>query len=115
MRNTNEVIEAVRIGGDVTEKELRYAVRNLSIWQNTTMLSLAMAVTEEIVTAKTRRRLERAYETARNGNAVPLDIRLEGGSFEPGISRDESIHRASSQIADAAVKIVNILGGAKAR
>lgn len=108
-KTTNEVIEAVRIGGAVTEDELRYAVRNLSIWQNGIMFPLARAITEEPVTAKTKRDLQRSWDNARTGNAVPLDTRLKGSSYEPGLSAEESRRRFVERTADTAVKLAEAL------
>lgn len=109
MKNTNEVIEAVRVGGEVTDLELRYAVRNLSIWQNSLMFPLARALTEEPLSARTKRDLQRSWDNARTGNAAPLDVRLKGSSFEPGISKDERIERFASKTADVAIKLRDML------
>ena len=108
-KTTNEVIEAVVAGGDVTDDELRYAVRNLSIWQGGLIFTLARAATEEPVSAKTKRECQRAYDNARTGNEVPLDVRLKGGSYEPGISKDESRDRFVSRTADTAVRLHDAL------
>lgn len=109
MRNTDEVIEAVRSGGECTEEELRYAVRNLSIWQNQAIFPIARAATEDPVSDRTRRDMNRLYESARDGNKVPLDTRLKGGSFEPGISREESTSRFVKHTSEAAMKLVAAL------
>lgn len=108
-KTTDEVIEAVRDGGDVTEQELRYAVRNLSIWQSALVFPLARAVTEDPVSAKTKRDLHRAYDNMRTGNSVPLDIRLKGSSFEPGISKEDRTSRFVAVTADTAVKLATAL------
>lgn len=108
-KTTDEVIAAVRNGGPVTEQELRYAVRNLSIWQNSLVFPLARAVTEDPISAKTKRDLARAYDSMRSGNTVPLDVRLKGSSFEPGISGTERRDRFASAVADTAVKLVDTL------
>lgn len=108
-KTTDEVIAAVRDGGEVTEMELRYAVRNLSIWQNGLVFPLARAATEEPVSAKTKRELQRAYDNMRTGNAVPLDVRLKGSSYEPGISKDERTNRFASATADTAVRLAGAL------
>lgn len=108
-KTTDEVIEAVRSGGDVTDSELRYAVRNLSIWQNGLIFPLARAVTEEPVSAKTKRDLQRAYDNMRTGNAVPLDVRLKGSSFEPGIPVEERQARLVDHTVTAAVSLATAL------
>lgn len=112
-KTTDEVIAAVRDGSQVTEDELRYAVRNLSIWQNGLVFPLARAITEEPVSAKTKRDLKRAYDNMRTGNAVPLDTRLKGGSFEPGISKDERTERFTENVAGTATRLVGALTGIK--
>ncbi len=109
MKTTNEVIDAVRDGGECTEEELRYAVRNLSIWQNGMIFPLARAITEEPVSAKTKRDLQRSYDSLKTGNAVPLDVRLKGGSFEPGITADERKDRFVEHTTDAAMRLVDAL------
>lgn len=114
-KTTDEVIEAVRAGGDVTDLELRYAVRNLSIWQNSLVFPLARAITEDPLSAKTRRDLQRAYDNMRTGNAAPLDVRLKGSSFEPGISKDERINRSASVTADVASKLFNALNSIRGK
>jgi len=111
MRNTDEVVEAVRNGGACTDEELRYAVRNLSIWQNGLVFPLARAVTEDPVSPRTKRDLQRAYDSMREGNKVPLDKRLKGGFFEPGISQEERVNRMASTTSEAAVKLVGALRG----
>lgn len=108
-KTTTEVIEAVKIGGAVTEDELRYAVRNLSVWQSGLIFPLARAITEEPVSAKTKRDLKRSLDNMRTGNDVPLDVRLKGSSYEPGIGQDESRNRFASSVADTAVKLHDIL------
>lgn len=113
MRNTNEVIEAVRDGGACTDEELRYAVRNLSIWQNSMIFPLARAINEEPVSAKTKRDLQRCYDNARTGNATPLDVRLKGSSFEPGLSKEERTDRMVSTTTDAAMRLVGALNSLK--
>lgn len=109
MRNTDEVVEAVRTGGNCTDEELRYAVRNLSIWQNGLVFPLTRAITEDPISPRTKRDLQRAYDSMREGNKVPLDKRLKGGSFEPGISQEERVNRMASTTAEAAVKLVGAL------
>lgn len=111
MRNTDEVVEAVRVGGECTEEELRYAVRNLSIWQNSAIFPIARAATEDPISAQTRRDMNRLYESARDGNKVPLDTRLKGGSFEPGISREESANRFAAHTSEVAVKLASAIAG----
>ena len=111
-KTTTEVIEAVKIGGAVTEDELRYAVRNLSVWQSGLIFPLARAITEDPVSAKTVRDLKRAYDNMRTGNDIPLDVRLKGGSYEPGIGRTESTNRFANSVADTAVKLHDILKAA---
>lgn len=113
MRNTDEVVAAVRVGGECTDEELRYAVRNLSIWQNSLVFPLARAVTEEPVSPRTKRDLQRAYDSMREGNKVPLDKRLKGGSFEPGLSDAERMDRMASSTTDVALKLLDALGGSK--
>ena len=114
-KTTNEVIDAVKIGGAVTEHELRYAVRNLSVWQSGLIFPLARAITEAPVSAKTIRDLKRAYDNMRTGNDIPLDVRLKGSSYEPGIGRDESRNRFASSVADTAVKLHAILKDASGK
>ncbi len=114
-KTTTEVIEAVKIGGAVTEDELRYAVRNLSVWQSGLIFPLARAITEDPVSAKTVHDLKRAYDNMRTGNDVPLDVRLKGGSYEPGISRDESTSRFAGLVANTAVKLHDILKDASGK
>ena len=109
MRNTDEVVEAVRVGGECSEEELRYAVRNLSIWQNSAIFPIARAATEDPVSDRTRRDMNRLYESARDGNKVPLDKRLRGGSFELGLSPDERRDRFATVTSDAAVKLAGAL------
>lgn len=109
MKTTNEVIDAVRDGGECTDEELRYAVRNLSIWQSSAIFPIARAATENPVSDATRRDMNRLYESVQKGNSVPLDTRLKGGSFEPGISKEERTDRFASNTADAAMKFVGAL------
>jgi hypothetical protein len=109
VKSTNEVIEAVRDGGECTEEELRYAVRNLSIWQNSAIFPIARAATESPVSERTKRDMNSLYESAQAGNKVPLDVRLKGGSFEPGISKDERTDRFVSHTTDTAMKLVQAL------
>jgi len=109
MKTTNEVIEAVREGGDATEDELRYAVQNLSIWQSMLIFDLARAITEDPISAKTKRGLQRAWDNMKSGNAVPLDTRLKGGSYEPGVPKAERDRRFSAKTADAAVRLSGAL------
>lgn len=106
-KTTDEVIAAVREGGEVTEIELRYAVRNLSIWQNGLVFPLARACTEDPVSAKTRRELQRSYDNMRTGNAAPLDVRLKGSSYEPGLSKEERTDRFVRRTADTAVRLAD--------
>lgn len=115
MRNTDEVVAAVREGLACTDEELRYAVRNLSIWQNSMVFPLARAINENPITDKTRRDLQRAYDSMREGNKVPLDKRLKGGSFEPGLSDSQRIERMASTTADAAMKLIGALSGLSAK
>lgn len=115
MRTTDEVIEAVRIGGECTDEELRYAVRNLSIWQNGLVFPLARAVTEEPLSPRTKRDLQRAYDSMWEGNKVPLDKRLKGGSFEPGISDTERRDRFTAATSSAATKFAEALTELSAR
>lgn len=109
MRTTNEVVEAVRDGSPATEEELRYALHNVAVWHSMMVFDLARAITEDPMSAKTRRGLQRAWDSWKDGNDVPLDKRLKGTSHEPGISRDESIERFSKRTADTAVKLVGAL------
>ena len=109
MKTTNEVIDAVRDGGECTEEELRYAVRNLSIWQNSAIFPIARAATEDPMSDRTRRDMNRLYENARNGNTVPLDVRLKGGSFEPGLSKDGRRDRFVAVTSETAVKLIDAL------
>lgn len=109
MKTTDEVIEAVRTGAPATDEELRYAVRNLSVWQNNVILPLAGAIAEDPISAKTKRDLQRAFDRAKSSNSVPLDQWLKGTSFEPGISRDKQIERWVSSTAEAAVKLAQAL------
>lgn len=104
-KTTNEVIEAVKNGDPCTEDELRYAVQNLSIWQNGTWLTLARAITEDPMKDRTKRELARYFERASEDNEVPLDIRLKGGSFEPGLSRDERLSRGAQFVSDTANRL----------
>jgi len=108
-KTTDEVIAAVRDGSECSELELRYAVRNLSIWQNGLIFPLARACTEEPVSAKTKRDLQRSYDNMRTGNAIPLDRRLKGSSYEPGISPEERKERFVSRTSDVACKLVETL------
>lgn len=109
MKTTNEVIEAVKSGAECTDEELRYAVRNLSIWQNQAIFPIARAATEKPVSDRTQRDMNRLYESAKTGNNVPLDTRLKGGSFEPGISKEERTDRFVSHTTDTAMKLVSAL------
>lgn len=109
MKTTNEVIEAVRDGTLCSEEELRYAVRNLSVWQNQAIFPIARAATEDPVSARTRRDMNSLYESAQKGNSVPLDVRLRGGSFEPGISELERTDRFIKHTTDTAMKFVAAL------
>lgn len=109
MKTTNEVIDAVVAGTAVTEEELRYAVRNLSVWQNSLVFDLARALTEEPMTAKTKRGLQRAWDSMKQGNAIALDKRLKGTSYEPGISKEESRDRFASATASGAMKLMDLL------
>jgi hypothetical protein len=112
-KTTDEVIVAVRDGEPVTDDELRYAVRNLSIWQNGLVFPLARAITEDPMSAKTKRDLKRAYDNMRTGNTVPLDKRLKGSSFEPGIGRDERTERFADAVADTATRLSGALASLK--
>jgi hypothetical protein len=109
MKTTNEVIDAVRDGTECSEEELRYAVRNLSIWQNSAIFPIARAATENPVSERTKRDMNRLYESAQAGNKVPLDVRLKGGSFEPGLSKEERTDRFVSHTTDTAMKLVKAL------
>lgn len=109
MRTTNEVIQAVKDGTPCTEEELRYAVQNLSIWQNGLVFTLARAATEEPVSSRTKRECQRAYDNMRTGNQVPLDKRLKGGSFEPGIPVEERRRRSAESIAGAGERMFTAL------
>lgn len=112
MKTTNEVIAAVVDGLPCTEEELRYAVRNLSIWQNSMVFPLARAITEDPMTPHTKRDLQRCYDNARTGNAVPLDVRLKGGSFEPGVPKQERMDRFVRHTSDTAMKLAEALSAA---
>lgn len=112
-KTTNEVIDAVRDGLFCSEEELRYAVRNLSIWQNGVMFPLARAIVETPMSDSTKRDLQRCWDNARDGNKVPLDVRLRGGSFEPGISEQERTERFVNHTTDTAMKLVGALDALK--
>jgi hypothetical protein len=109
MRSTFEVMEAVKDGTEATEEELRYALHNVACWHALYMFDFARATTEDPLSDKTRRGLQRAWDTWQSGNKVPLDVRLKGSSQEPGISRDERMERGSAATADAAVKLLGAL------
>lgn len=109
MKNTNEVIDAVRDGSECSDEELRYAVRNLSIWQNQAIFPIARAVTENPMTERTKRDLNRCFESAKVGNATPLDVRLKGGSFEPGLTKAERTDRMVESTSGAAMKLIKAL------
>lgn len=109
MRTTFEVMEAVKNGTEATEEELRYALHNVACWHALYMFDFARATTENPLSDRTRRGLQRAWDTWQSGNKVPLDVRLKGSSQEPGISRDERMERASARTADAAVKFASVL------
>lgn len=111
MKNTNEVIDAVRNGDACSDEELRYAVRNLSIWQNQAIFPIARAANEDPISDRTRRDMNRLYESAQAGNKVPLDVRLKGGSFEPGISKEERTDRFVKNTSETAMKFVDALKG----
>jgi hypothetical protein len=113
MKSTNEVIEAVRDGTECSEEELRYAVRNLSIWQNSAIFPIARAATENPVSERTKRDMNRLYESAQAGNKVPLDVRLKGGSFEPGISDEERTDRFVKNTSETAMKFVRAISASK--
>lgn len=115
MRTTNEVIDAVRDGTECTDEELRYAVRNLSIWQNSAIFPIARAATEKPVSERTQRDMNRLYESAQAGNKVPLDVRLKGGSFEPGLSEDERRERFVGSTTETAMRFVAALQNGKPR
>jgi hypothetical protein len=84
-------------------------VRNLSIWQNSAIFPIARAATEKPVSERTQRDMQRLFDSARDGNKVPLDTRLKGGSFEPGISKEERTDRFVSNTTDTAMKLVGVL------
>jgi hypothetical protein len=108
-KTTFEVIDAVKDGGPVTEMELRYAVQNMSLLHNMYMFDLARAINENPISDKTKRGLQRAWDSWREGGQVPLDKRLKGGSYEPGITRDESRDRFVKHTSDTAVKLASAL------
>lgn len=109
MRTGNEIMQAVKDGAEATEEELRYALHNVAIWYSQYMFDIARAITEDPITPKTKRGLKRAWDSWRERNTVDLDKWLRGSSFEPGISREEFVERASSSTADAAVKLIDAL------
>jgi|SRR5690606_21813845 len=109
MRTGNEIMQAAKDGSPATEEELRYALHNVALWHSQYMFDLARAITEDPITPKTKRGLQRAWDSWRERNSVDLDKWLRGSSFEPGISREEFIDRASSSTAETAVKLVSAL------
>ena len=109
MRTGNEIMKAVKDGTEATEEELRYALHNVATWYGQYMFDIARAITEDPITPKTKRGLQRAWDGWRERNTVDLDKWLRGSSFEPGISREEFVDRASKSTADAAVKLVGAL------
>lgn len=109
MRTTFEVMQAVKDGTEATDEELRYALHNLACWYSLYMFDFARAIEENPMSDKTRRGLKRAWEGWQEGNKVPLDVRLKGGSQEPGISRQESRDRFVSKTSEAAAKLANTL------
>lgn len=113
-KTTSEVIDAVHDGEPVRDEELRYAIQNMAIWHNLFTFDLARAITEDPISAKTRRGLQRAWDSWREGNAVPLDKRLKGGSHEPGIIREESRERFVGRTAETAIKLVGALSALSA-
>ena len=109
MRTTFEVMQAVQDGTPATEEELRYALRNVECWFYLHMMDIARGGIENPVSEKTRRGLTRAWENWHSGNKVPLDVRLNGTSSEPGLTREERMKRGSERTADFAVKLADTL------
>lgn len=109
MRNTFEVMDAVQTGAPATELELRYALQNVRIWHARMVFDLARACTETPLSDKTKRGLQRAWDTWKSGNEVPLDRRLRGGSYEPGITREMSHERWLQHSTDTAMNLVDAL------
>lgn len=109
MRTTFEVMDAVRNGTEATDEELRYALHNVAIWHNRMVFDLARALNEDPLSAKTKRGLQRAWDSWGEGNKVPLDVRLKGGSFEPGVPREERTERFIQHTSAAAVKLAGTL------
>lgn len=113
MKTTSEVIAAVDTGDPVTEQELRFAIQNISIWHNRILFDLARAIVEDPVSDKTRRGLQRAWDNWKSGNDVPLDKRLKGTSYEPGVSKEERHERWLNQTSETAVKLSEVLTSLK--
>lgn len=109
MRSTNEVLEAVADGTPATDEELRYALHNVALWHSLMVFDLARAITEDPMSAKTRRGLQRAWDNWREGNEVPLDQRLKGTSHEPGVPKEELHQRWLTTTSEAAVKLAQTL------
>lgn len=109
MRTTFEVMQAVKDGTEATDEELRYALHNVACWFNLHMFDFARAATEDPVSGKTKRGLQRAWESWQTGNKVPLDKRLKGSSMEPGISREASRDRFVIRTVDTATRFADVL------
>lgn len=109
MRTGNEIMQAAKDGSPATEEELRYALHNVALWHSQYMFDIARAITEDPMSAKTKRGLQRAWDSWKERNSVDLDKWLRGSSFEPGISREEFVNRASKSTVDAAMKFVEAL------
>lgn len=109
MRTAFEVMQAAKDGAPATEDELRYALHNVACWFNLHMFDFARAATEEPLSGRTKRGLERAWKNWHDGNNVPLDKRLKGSSMEPGLSRDESRERFVARTVETATKLTDTL------
>lgn len=109
MRTTNEVMQAVKDGTECTDEELRYAVHNMALWHSQYMFDIARAITEDPVTPKTKRGLQRAWDSWRERNSVPLDKWLKGSSYEPGVPKEVLHERWLDKTSETAGKFVDAL------
>jgi hypothetical protein len=105
MRTGLEVMKAVADGTPATEEELRYALHNVAVWHAMMVFDLARAINEDPVSAKTKRGLQRAWDSWNEGNKVPLDVRLKGGSYEPGVPKEELHERWLTHTTKTAVRL----------
>ena len=97
MKTTNQVIDSVKRGEEVTTEELKFALINLSVWQNSVLRRLLKDKGNDII-------LDNLAKSAISGNNVDLEKRIRNTSFEPGISEEESKKRFVNYITERVLR-----------